>query len=322
MKLLFIFLDGVGLGKDDPQVNPFARASLPTITELLDGNKLVMNSHAPQAGISHILHQNQRISLTSLDACLAVEGVPQSASGQASLLTGKNVPQMLGFHDGPKPSPKIMEILQQETLFSRLNKLTGKVSLLNAYPPRYFTSIESGHRLPGAIALAASYAGMRIPTLDDLYRGDAISADFTAQGWREHLGLKDTPLLTPQEAGDRINNLSSGKDLAFFEYWLTDVAGHHQDVQSACGLLELFDNVLGSLVRTWDDEAGLILITSDHGNMEDLSTRHHTRNDVPLLLIGSQALRTSFIKELVQVSGSRSKLNLTDVTPAILNLNA
>jgi phosphopentomutase len=79
--------------------------------------------------------------------------------------------------------------------------------------------------------------------------------------------------------------------------------------------------MLGILVRTWDDEAGLILII-DHGNLEDLSTRHHTRNDVPLLLIGSQALRTQFIKELIQVSGSRTKLNLTDVTPAILNLNA
>ena len=38
-------------------------------------------------------------------------------------------------------------------------------------------------------------------------------------------------------------------------------------------LLATFDEVLGGLVSAWDDAAGLILLTSDHGNLEDLSTR-------------------------------------------------
>jgi 2,3-bisphosphoglycerate-independent phosphoglycerate mutase len=321
MKLLFIFLDGVGLGRDDPQVNPFVRAAMPHLDDLLDGKKLVANGQFHGLDNEISIHQSSRISLLPLDACLAIEGNPQSASGQASLLTGKNVSEMLGFHDGPKPSPRIMEILRQDTLFSQMNKKERKISLLNAYPPRYFKSIESGYRLPGVIALAASYAGMHLHTMADLQRGVAISTDFTAHGWHDHLGLMDTPLLNPYQAGERLMTLSAECELAFFEYWLTDVAGHHQDMQSACDLLELFDNVLGSLVRNWDDEAGLILITSDHGNLEDLSTRHHTRNDVPLLLIGSQALRKQFLRELTQVSGTRTKSNLTEVTPAILNLN-
>jgi hypothetical protein len=313
-------LDGVGLGTDDPQVNPFIRAAMPHLDNLLEGNKLIANCHNPGTDIGLPIYQTSRVSLIPLDACLAIDGNPQSASGQASLLTGKNVSEILGFHDGPKPNPMIMEILKKDTLFSQLYRHNQKVSLLNAYPPRYFTSIESGYRLPGVIAFAASYAGMHLNTLDDLIRGDAISTDFTAQGWRDHLGLIDTPLLNPQQAGERFMKLSTGCELAFFEFWLTDIAGHHQDMQSACDLLELFDNVLGSLVNAWDDEAGLILITSDHGNLEDLSTRHHTRNDVPLMLIGSQMLREQFIMELSQVSGSRKKINLTDITPAILNL--
>ena len=29
MRLLFLFLDGVGLGVDDPEINPFSRANTP-----------------------------------------------------------------------------------------------------------------------------------------------------------------------------------------------------------------------------------------------------------------------------------------------------
>ena len=40
------------------------------------------------------------------------------------------------------------------------------------------------------------------------------------------------------------------------------------------------------LASAWDDGAGLIIITADHGNLEDLSHRHHTPNRVPTFLIG------------------------------------
>ena len=150
--------------------------------------------------------------------------------------------------------------------------------------------------------------------------GQAISTDFTAQGWHDHLGIIDTPLLDPRQAGERLHSLSNSCDLAFFEYWLTDIAGHHQDMKAAIDLLELFDSVMGHLSNSWDDEKGLILITSDHGNLEDLSTRRHTRNDVPLLIIGSQANRDRFISKLNQKSGIEGKLDLTNITPAILSL--
>ena len=320
MKLLFIFLDGVGLGKDDPDVNPFVRASMPSLDDLLDGNKIIANGYYPGTSNEMGLLQTKRASMLALDACLGIAGSPQSASGQASLMTGKNVAGTLGFHDGPKPNPEIMEILREGTLFSKINQHHRRATLLNAYPPRYFKAIETGYRLPGVIALSASYAGIQLKTMDDLNRGQAISTDFTAEGWRNHLGLSDTPLLNPDQAGKRLVTLSGGYDLAFFEYWLTDVAGHQQDMQSACDLLKQFDGVLGSTVESWDDDAGLILITSDHGNLEDLTTRHHTRNDVPLILIGSQEHRNWFINELTRVSQSRDILNLTDVSPTIINL--
>ena len=64
-----------------------------------------------------------------------------------------------------------------------------------------------------------------------------------------------------------------------------------------------FDAVLSGLLDQWDDENGLILITSDHGNMEDLSTRRHTDAQVPGLLIGSSEARAAFASGLNDLTG-------------------
>jgi 2,3-bisphosphoglycerate-independent phosphoglycerate mutase len=320
MKFTFLFLDGVGLGKDDPNINPFVRAPLPNLDLILEGNKIIAWGQSNDSNSKQQIFHTEHASFLALDACLGIDGTPQSASGQASLLTGKNVSAILGFHDGPKPNPEIMNILKAGTLFSWVNQDDGKATLLNAYPPRYFKSIETGYRLPGVIALSAKYAEMKLKTMDDLFQGAAISTDFTAKGWHDLLGLKDTPLLTPSQAGERIRKLSSGYELAFFEYWLTDIAGHRQDMQAACELLAAFDTVLGSLIQSWDDDNRLILITSDHGNLEDLSARSHTRNYVPLLLIGSHELRERFISKLLQAKGKKESLSITNVSPTIISL--
>ena len=37
MRLLFLFLDGLGLGTDDPATNPLVRADMPRLRALLGG---------------------------------------------------------------------------------------------------------------------------------------------------------------------------------------------------------------------------------------------------------------------------------------------
>jgi len=67
--------------------------------------------------------------------------------------------------------------------------------------------------------------------------------------------------------------------------------------------------MLGGLTDAWDDSAGLIVLTSDHGNMEDLSTRGHTMNPVPALLIGAESHRRRMAASL---------RSLPDIAPAIM----
>jgi 2,3-bisphosphoglycerate-independent phosphoglycerate mutase len=306
MRFLFLFLDGVGLGPDDPETNPLARAEMPNLQTLLGGRKLLLDSLNGQGDRL----DSPRASLLALDANLGVKGLPQSATGQSSLLTGKNVPQAIGYHYGPKPNPEVSAELSNGSLFSRMKSHGLRAELVNAYPPGYFKAIQSGRRLFSAIPLAVTQAGIALKTTEDLLEGQAIAADFTAQGWRDHLILPDTPVLSPREAGQRLADLAAGRDLAFFEYWLSDYAGHKQEMQPAIDLLQQLDQVLGGLLDAWDDSRGLILLTSDHGNLEDLSTRRHTANPVPGLLIGALAQRERFSQDLH---------DLSDVTPRILD---
>jgi len=78
--------------------------------------------------------------------------------------------------------------------------------------------------------------------------------------------------------------------------------------------METFDGVLNGVLEMMVDERGkmkeglLVVMTSDHGNMEDVSTRRHTDALVPALVIGDKNAREEF---------TRGMKELTDVAPAI-----
>src|SRR5512142_749994 len=239
MRLLFIFLDGVGLGRNDPEINPLARVDMPMLQGLLGGHKLLAGV-APYVG--------ERLSLYALDAGLGVDGLPQSATGQAVLLTGTNVPSEIGEHYGPKPNPAVAEHIRRGTLFSRFVAAGRSAALLNAYPPRYFDGVDSGKRLYSSIPLAVTSAGLPLFTKDDLFAGRALSADFTGEGWTQMLGFPDAPVLTPEDAGRRLASLSSRYDFSLFEYWASDYAGHRQDMPWAVRQLGVLDGVLRGLL--------------------------------------------------------------------------
>ena len=271
-RVLLLFMDGVGLGADDPSLNPLAAASMPHLSSLLEGRRL-LRSAAP--------FQGAEATLLAVDACLGVDGMPQSASGQAAILTGRNVPKEVGEHYGPKPNPAVAAIVRQGNLFSDVVRRGGTAGLLNAYPPRYFEGIESGRRLYSCIPLAATVAGLPLRSSEDLIRGQAFSADFTGEGWALQPGFPGAPVYTPAEAGSRLAEQARQLDLAWFDYWPSDYAGHRNDADESRKLLESIDGVLGGLADAYRGSPDLVVVTSDHGNLEDLNRRGHTRNPGP-----------------------------------------
>jgi bisphosphoglycerate-independent phosphoglycerate mutase (AlkP superfamily) len=92
-----------------------------------------------------------------------------------------------------------------------------------------------------------------------------------------------------------------------YEHFLTDLAGHAQDMARAVEVAVNLDGLLDALLARLDLAKHLVILTSDHGNLEDLSTKRHTANPVPTLLWGTGAPAVA--------AGIR---DLADITPAIL----
>ncbi len=303
--VLLFFMDGVGLGGPDPAVNPFVTASLPHLTGLL-GEGWYLAGRGPIT--------TPRASLVPTDPNLGLDGSPQSATGQATILTGRNVPALVGQHYGPKPDTKVAAILAEGSLFGEVIAAGGRAALLTPYPERYFEGIEKGLRLLSAVPLAATNAGIPLMTVDDLRAGRAVSPGFTGQAWREFLGYDDVPILSLAESGRQLARIARDYHFSFFEHWPSDRSGHRGSLADAAAHLSLIDGALGGLFDGWAEQGdeGLILITSDHGNIEDKSQRQHTRNPVPTILVGRDHARLAErIHDLT---------NIADVVRAVLGL--
>jgi hypothetical protein len=264
-RLLFLFLDGLGIGPDDPATNPLASAELPALEALLDGRRPVAAADGAYL-----------LPLAPLDAVLGVEGLPQSATGQAALLTGVNAPALLGGHRGPYPDARLRQLLAEASIWRRLLAAGRGVAFANAFPEAYLERARRGGRM-GAIARAAQLAGVPLRGPAELRAGRAVSAFLTNAGWREQLGYTDLEAIDEAEAGARLAALAAEHDFTLFEYYATDIAGHAADPEAARRVLESFDRFLAAVSAHWHPPDVLVL-ASDHGNIEDLTTRRHTRN--------------------------------------------
>ncbi len=279
MKVLFLFIDGVGLhppAADNP-VNPEV---CPTLCRLV-------NQHA-----------------VPIDACLGVEGLPQSATGQAAMFTGFNAPLFMGRHCEGFPGPALRRKIEEDNLFLTLKKRGKRVRFADAFlvdsadelVPRRFKSVTT------VMALTTPEV---ISTLDDLCDDQALMQDLTRETIQDR--YPDIPTVTPEEAAEQLFALARVNDFTLYEFFQTDVAGHSSDYARACAVLRLYDRFLATLVR-FTEAAGITLImTSDHGNIEAVNERGHTRNPVPFIAFGPhEAEIRARVKSLV------------DVTPAIL----
>ena len=96
-----------------------------------------------------------------------------------------------------------------------------------------------------------------------------------------------------------------------YEYFITDKVGHSQDMQAARSVIANLARMIRSLLTKLDLNRTTVIITSDHGNIEDLSLRNHTLNAVPTIVWGAKREEVA----------SRVR-RLADITPAIVQILA
>lgn len=287
MPVLLFFIDGLGIGARGP-ANP--------LDGLEDASPLaVFQDEQPEIPFNG--------ALVRTDATLGVPGRPQSASGQTTILTGVNAPATLGYHKQGFPNQALREIIQAHSIFLQLKRagITPN-TFANAYTPLFFTSRP---RWVSATTTAVEAAGMSFRNLDDLQQGRAVFQDYTNRMLIER-GLNVEPC-TPEQAAQTLAALVAEHRFTLYEYFITDKIGHTQDMEAARIVLADLARLIRTLLALIDLERTTVVLTSDHGNIEDLSVRNHTLNQVPTLIWGAQRER---IKKYVS--------SLADITPAII----
>lgn len=285
MRVLLLFIDGVGLGEDDAAVNPLVAARMPALRSLLGGRPLVRSS---------VPYSEPGLYAVATDARLGVAGLPQSATGQTAIFTGQNAAMAIGRHLNAYPTPNLKVLLNEHSIFKQVGELGLKGTFLNAFGPPFFEWVAAGQPLhkdrryrPSASTVAGLAAGIEVfRTLEQLKAGDAVGFDIDHAIMRER-GY-DLELVDPAEAGRRAARIAGRYDFTLYEHFLTDKAGHGQELSEAVTVLERLDRFLGGVLEGLAPDT-LLVITSDHGNVEDLSVRTHTYNDVATILKGPGA---------------------------------
>ncbi len=298
-RVFLFFIDGLGIGPADPGINPFLAAKLPTFDRLLGGRRPVLP--APE-----VIRAPEAI-LVPTDANLGVPGLPQSATGQTALFSGVNAPALIGRHLNAYPNEALRQVLKEKGLLRRAVDRGYPATFINAFTHFYTDMVESGARKPSASTVTALGAGLALRTVDDLLAGRAVYHDVTNE-WLIARGF-DVPVIDPETAGRRAAAIARDHKVAMFEHFLTDFAGHAQDLAEAVRILERIDAFLGAFLADYPLGDSLAVISSDHGNVEDLSVKTHTRNPVPTIAIG--AGREAFAGRVTAI---------TDVTPALMDL--
>jgi 2,3-bisphosphoglycerate-independent phosphoglycerate mutase len=288
---LLVFLDGLGLataGDNNPLSTPEA---MPWLTQRL-GQPLL-------AGISI---QQPELLLKPIDATLQVSGLPQSATGQTSLYTGQNAALFLGRHQSGFASGSLRQLIDQYGLFSQAIALGRTATLANAYSPTYFYAIAQRKRRYSVCTLLNLAAKLPFRMQYEYEQGKALFWDIVGNS----PVLRRSPI-SPTLAGQRLAQLSGDYGITLFESYLCDYAGHSQDNSKAIAYLQRIDAFLESAIAHLPPAVTLI-VTSDHGNVEDLSTKRHTLNPVPLWVVGPKAPEFETVTDL------------TGITPKILSL--
>ncbi|MEI7900284.1 MAG: hypothetical protein WCK89_08520 [bacterium] len=281
MKVLFLFVDGVGL-RAPATDNPVHAGICPVLCHL-------MEKHA-----------------VFIDACLDTKGLPQSATGQTSMFTGVNAAQHMGRHCEGFPGPSLRKLIEESNLFTEL----ARKGLRSRFADSYMADSVDDLRVRRFKSVTTVMALTQPETIffqDDLLANQAVFHDITRASLHEKNHA--IQVVTPQQAAEHLIQVARANDFTLFEFFQTDLAGHSCNYDHACETLKTLDLFLDSVVKLCKSTGMLLIVTSDHGNIEDMGTRGHTRNPVPLIAIGPGA---DEIKA--------NAVSLVDITPRITRL--
>lgn len=251
--VVWLALDGVGHPDDAPVKGSPWDQSLPTLRPLVGAGR-------------------------ALDAALGVPGLPQSGTGQACWLTGQDAVRVMGEHFGPQPGPTLQRLLRAHSLPARLAGTGARAALVNHYAPEYAASGASGRNRLGCFPYAFRSAGWPLNPPGVPLLGATLGLEYRAPWPRTR------PLTELTRAGQALAHAAPDWDLLVADLWFGDLLGHQgrPDTPPAVALaareyLRGVDALLTGLL----DAGARVVLSSDHGNLEDVQVKAHTLARVP-----------------------------------------
>jgi hypothetical protein len=286
--VVLFFIDGLGIGTRGP--------------------------HNPLDNLEHVaplaVFQNEEAEsflggvVVPTDPCLGVPGRPQSASGQTTILTGVNAPAQIGYHKQGFPNQALRDIIQTHSIFRQLRDAgVEPITFANAYGRQFFVERP---RWVSATTAAVEAAGLNFRTIEDVKAGAAVFMDFTNRFLIER--GEDVSERSEDEAATVLAAIAEQNRFTLYEYFITDKVGHAQDMALARVVLTRLAKFIRELLMRLDLDRTTVILTSDHGNIEDLSSRNHTLHQVPTIIWGAHRER---VAARIQT--------LADITPAIVS---
>lgn len=271
MAIVFVFVDGIGL-TDAHSDNPFATTSMPFVQALI-GAPLLSNA----------VGRHRHALLKAIDACFSVPGLPQSGTGQTALFAGIDAVGLVQRHQSHFPPTALQQTLRDQSILRRA-LAHGSSAFANAFDGGFWDAFATRKLRKSASVIAAEGADVRFRTVDDLVAGQALSWDITNDVMQtrhpERVSKVDA-----YDAGVNLARLAQGQVLTLYETFLTDLVGHGRSTVDAANVVTRIDRLIGGIVATLRPQDSLV-ISSDHGNFECQSDPSHTRNPVPLLVVG------------------------------------
>ncbi|MDR2850353.1 MAG: metalloenzyme [Verrucomicrobiota bacterium] len=279
--MLFLFIDGVGL-RAPATDNPVQPGVCPVLCDLIDKYSV------------------------PIDACLDLPGLPQSATGQTTMFTGVNASQYMGRHCEGFPGPTLRKLIEEDNLFMELSRKGLRCRFADAYMVDSVDDLRV-RRFKSVTTVMALTQPETIAIQDDLLANQAVFHDITRHSLQEK-GLA-VPVVTPQQAAEHLIQVALSNDFTLFEMFQTDLAGHSCNYGHACETLRTLDLFLDAVAKLCKTTGLLLILTSDHGNIEQIGARGHTRNQVPLVATGPGS-------DEIKANAA----SLTDITPRITRL--
>lgn len=138
------------------------------------------------------------------------------------------------------------------------------------------------------------------------------------------------PGMSAIEIGDTLLDTyrNDGFDVAIVNFANGDMVGHTGNLKRSIEGIEVLDGVIGKIFNEVVERDDILMITADHGNVEQLIhpdtgdiDKEHTANPVPLILIDSHYKHSPLSGDVKMKIMSQAPVGiLADVAPTLLEL--